>query len=74
VLLYLEKSVQLNTDEPLLPFEASIAAIHTGLTDKAISLVKEALKRDNKNESLIAVYAMYLLIAGKFTEAQNVIN
>lgn len=73
-LFYLEKSVELNTEEPLLPLEASIAAIHLGLTDKAISLVKEALKRDPENEWLIAVYAMYLLLAGQFTEAQNIIN
>jgi tetratricopeptide (TPR) repeat protein len=71
---YLEKSVELNSEEPLLASEASIAALHLGLTDKALSLAKEAVNRNPGDESLLAIYAMYLLIAGKFTEAQNIIN
>ena len=71
---YLEKSVELNMQESILPFEASIVAIHLDLTDKAISLVKEAIKRNPDEASLLAVYAMYLLIAGCFTDAQIVIN
>ena len=71
---YLEKSVELNLNDSLLPFEASIVAMHLNLNDKAISLVKEAIKREPAEESYLAVYAMYLLIAGYFTDAQTIIN
>jgi len=58
----------------LLPIEASIAAMHLGLNDKALSLVEEALKRKPEDEYLLAIHAMYLLIDGKFTLSQKIIN
>jgi hypothetical protein len=51
------------------PFEASIAALHLDLTDKANSLIKESIKRMPEDHILIAVHAIYLLIAGNFPKA-----
>ena len=73
-LFFLENSVNLNKNEPILPFEASIVAIKLELNEKALHLIQEAIKRSPEDEMFIAVHAMYLLISGNFTQAQIVIN
>jgi tetratricopeptide (TPR) repeat protein len=73
-LYHLEKSTELNHNDSLPPFEASIAALHLDLIDKAISLIKESIKRMPEDHAFVAVHAMYLLIAGAITDAQNKIN
>ena len=73
-LSYFETALQHEHINHSLPQEASLAAMHLNLIDKAIQYSTEANRRKPNDFALLGNHAMNLLIAGLDNEAKEAID
>lgn len=70
----LESAFKIELNNPSIPLEASLEAMHLNNLDKALFYSEEALKRNPNNYAQMGNHAMNLLVAGKDAEALQTIK
>jgi tetratricopeptide (TPR) repeat protein len=73
-LQYLETALGIEKENPNLPQEASLVAMHLNQIEKGIAYSKEALNRSPDHIAILGNHAMNLLIGNFLTEAQEIIE
>lgn len=69
-LAWMERAYQLEPNNPAIPMEASLEAMHTGDIQKSLGYSEAALKLAPSDPGRMGNHAMNLLIAGKDQEAK----
>jgi hypothetical protein len=70
----MEEAMKIEPNEPSIPMEASLEALHLQDIDKAIFYSSEAIKRNPNHVSALGNHAMNLIVAEKDAEAKEVIE
>jgi Flp pilus assembly protein TadD len=73
-LAMMERAYKLESNNPSIPMEASLEAMHVGDVSKSIFYSEASLKLKPSDPGLMGNHAMNLLIAGKDPEAKAFIN
>jgi tetratricopeptide (TPR) repeat protein len=71
---YFESALVLDSENHNIPLEASISAMHLNKIDTVLYYSSEAMKRKPDHCEILGNHAYFLLVAGRYEEAREVIQ